>query len=87
MQQSDDYIITNINGARTSNLSNFSMLVRFSDEHAKSKAMLIERVNYITQTLLPAHGATCWSQKIYYAFVTKEKSTYFHAILYCKFNK
>lgn len=87
MEAEDQLIVDIINAQQQENVQNFSLLVQLSKEDSKSKALLIERIKHIQEHIFPRHAVECWSTKHFYSYNDKEKSTYFHAILFCKIKR
>jgi hypothetical protein len=87
MHDADQYIIDTINNNKANNTASFSFYIQLEKEQAKSKALLIDRIKHIQENIFTAHGVECWSIKHFYSYIDKEKTTYFHAILFCKFKR
>lgn len=87
MEAEDQLIVDIINLHRTEKVQNFSLLVQLEKEKAKSKALLVERIKHIKEQIFAFEGVDCWSTKHFYSYKEKEKTTYFHAILFCKLQR
>jgi hypothetical protein len=84
MDEIDSKIINIIKVYKAQNVSQFAFKIALEDDKAKSRSLLQETVNHVIDSVLPALNVQCWSPKIYSSFNAKEKTTYFHAMLYCQ---
>lgn len=84
MADIDDKIVNIIKEYKAYNVSQFALNIVLDPDKAKSRSLLQEAINNVIENILPTENVLCWSSKIYSSFNAKEKSTYYHAILYCK---
>ncbi len=84
MDEIDTKIINIIKVYKAQNVSQFALKIMLDEDKSKSKSLLQETVNHIIESVLPTQNLQCWAPKIYASFNPKEKTTYFHAMLYCK---
>ncbi len=84
MTEIDEQIVNIIKVYKAQNVKEFALNVKLDAEKSKSRTLLQEAINNVIDNVLPAENIMCWAPKIYSSYNAKEKTTYFHAMLYCK---